>query len=115
MTIEIKDPSQLPFTLRTPSHVAVPMGCQAMNSCDGKVLATLGGGVSAGPWSVTVGPPWYIADGYTCAWFLPEATLPPMGCVKHPGYAGFTIWTDDPNAPSRNIVISAASPGQSCP
>jgi hypothetical protein len=65
---------------------------------------------------ITVGPPWFISSVLDCiGWLQPDAAPEPQGCREFSMYGPAVIWTDEPNAPSRNIVISAASAGQHCP
>jgi hypothetical protein len=98
-----------PYVLRTPSH---PVGHQTCITCavNYSMTFSIDWGQFPNGILVTVGPPWKISSEDPCS--------PPIdsgGCGYLPnGFGILSVWTDDPTAPARNIVITAATPGQNC-
>jgi hypothetical protein len=104
--IEITAVSQLPFVVRTPSHPAPSDACAA--GCSAPVDYEIQVHVGIGsPTIVTVGPSWHFTVSMcpgTPGWTA-------SGCIYLPGGGYVNVWTDDPEAPSRNIVFSSAPDG----
>ena len=112
--------SQLPMIIRTPDLPGVSPECAT--ACGGRSTS------GAFEVAVRVSLP-YAKNGfriiagspYTIGHFDPYAPFctgeqPISGCGSFLGtFYDFLIWTDDPNAPSRNIVIEETLPGQECP
>ena len=112
----LKNPAVLPYVARTPSLPA-SVADNCLPDCSNNVKYSMTWGIDIGGVPngllIQVGPPWKInPDGKDCT----SANW--SGCLFLPGgtaIAVLNIWTDDPNAPARNIVMSAAAPGQMCP
>jgi hypothetical protein len=64
---------------------------------------------------VTVGPPWNISvlNGPVGSDYFCPGTVVQAGCTWVTEPETIMVWTNDPDAPARNITIAAAS--QPCP
>jgi hypothetical protein len=105
--IQITTVSQLPFVVRTPSHPAPSDACTAGCSAPVDYWIQIDVGTGSGT-IVTVGPSWHFTVSPTCPG-TPGWTA--SGCIYLPNGGYVNVWTDDPNAPSRNIVFSSAPDG----
>jgi hypothetical protein len=102
--IQVTTISQLPFVVRTPSHPAPSDACTA--GCSAPVDYWIQVYVGTGsPTIVTVGPSWHFTVSPTCPG-TPGWTAD--GCIYLPVGGYVNVWTDDAEAPSRNIVFSSA-------
>jgi hypothetical protein len=107
--------TSLPFTIRTTSDPGVGFWCDGGHPvCGGIVRAGFGVSNDVAPLIVRVGPPWFISQADNCAFFYPEASLPPTGCAEFSAIGSITVFTTDPHAPARNIMISSGV-GDHCP
>jgi hypothetical protein len=105
--------SQLPYVIRTPSHPgmdqACPTNCGVVEDYALTVLIMLPpmGGTEV---EVTVGPPWHVANwgGGTGGSSCPFGDAGACGQYLINGTT-VGVWTDDPNAPARNVVIAPAT------
>ncbi len=105
--LQITNYSQLPFILRTPDKPGVDPKCA---KCDGALPGLYAMAVSISfpyalrPIRVTVGAPWMIG-GFNR--YYPHCAFDgKSGCFALKSYrSDLVIFTTDPNAPSRNVVI----------
>ena len=114
-SLSITSWQQLPYVMRTPSH---PAGDACSASCSTPYLYAMFVLPNITPTSampgmiVTVSPPWHI--GLAGTGFCPGSSADyckVFGAMS----PDIVIWTTDPNAPSRNVIVSAAMAGQTCP
>ncbi len=108
--IELTSWSQLPFVIRTPSQPgsdpACPTDCGVPEVYALTFLANLPAMTPAADLEVTVGAPWNVSifSGVTGGPSCPGSAKP---CLVSPGQSPVIgVWTSDPNAPARNVVIS---------
>lgn len=119
--VQITTYSQLPMVIRTPNKPGVDPHCAASCSDPARVptyaiafrisLPTYNNGVR-----ILVGDPWKIGRYDPYAPGCKDTLNVETGCTFVPVAAeDEVVWTDDPNAPVRNIVIEEAPAGQQCP
>jgi hypothetical protein len=117
-------PTDSPYAIRTPNKPGHWPDCYPR--CDGTdVIRTVAYAVGfrierpVGKYRITVGDPWVIEENgrnerMFCAYESPK-TARYRGCVTASDEKTFTVWTQDPNAVARNIVIQAVPDSEGCP
>jgi len=118
-TLEINNWGDLPVLIRTPSHPGVdpacPRGCGVTEDYGLTVVANLPVATPAKELMLTVGAPWHVASwsGPAGGPFCPFGDA---GCSVFPSTGvAIGVWTDDPNAPARNALVTAVPTGTTCP
>lgn len=117
ITLALRITNSLPTVVRTPEKPGKFLPCECAIPSAGGSLYSLLVALDAGAGKlvkVTVGTGWRLAS--------PTSTNPWCGepgdnrrCRIVSGNSGVLITTDDPNAPSRNVLFEAASAGDKCP
>jgi hypothetical protein len=109
--------------LRTPDHPGKSDDCAvACGNWPNRTAKAFGMGFKtalhgADGVRVRVEPPWWIGDvlGISSLYCPDDSQMDnAQGCYAMRGERTFLIWTDDPNAPARNITIEPIAMGQTC-
>jgi hypothetical protein len=109
--------------LRTPDHPGKSDDCAiACGNWPSRKVRAFGMGFKtalhgADGVRVRVEPPWWIGDilGLSSLYCPDDSQMDKgQGCYAQRQERTFLIWTDDPNAPARNITIEPIERGQGC-
>jgi hypothetical protein len=119
----LRTDAQKPFVLRTPDRPGILQECG--NVCTGyrSKIANYAMGFriesASAKYRISVGGPWLIEEvaqhGYVYCPFDPPKTARYRGCAVASTDKTFFVWTQDPNAPARNIVIERVAETEGCP
>ena len=104
--------------IRTPSHPGIdpacPAGCGVTEDYGLTVVANLTSPPSE-DLMLTVGAPWHVASwsGPSGGPYCPSGN---SACSVFPSTGvSIGVWTDSPDAPARNALITAVPTGTTCP
>jgi hypothetical protein len=121
--VTIRNYSDLPYVIRTPDHPGVDPACETMCAQPGVTDTVPVYAIRfdvAMQWAtpgvrLVVGAPWKIDYFVNSSSQVCGGADSVSGCELLPyEFNPIVVWTDDPNAPSRNIVIEETDAGK-CP